>query len=99
MGPQAQLNEGPEPDPAKKVDFGPKKKKKEILHYECKTVQIDDESLMTIRAVSEFLTINLFFFPSLSEEALCFAQGWPFSDCMDSLVSAFSNFHVVALHS
>lgn len=27
MGPQAQLNEGPEPDPAKKVDFGPKKKK------------------------------------------------------------------------
>lgn len=39
-----------------------KKKKKEILHYECKTVQIDDESLMTIRAVSEFLTINLFFF-------------------------------------
>lgn len=38
-----------------------KKKKKEILHYECKTVQIDDESLMTIRAVSEFLTINLFF--------------------------------------
>ena len=23
MGPQEQLNEGPEPDPAKKVDFGP----------------------------------------------------------------------------
>lgn len=65
--------------------FVQKEERKEILHNKCRTVQIDDESLMTIRAVSKFLPINPFF--SLSEEASCFAQGWPFLDCMGSCFS------------